>query len=244
METKKLIYFLPGPIFMFIGLIINIVSFSTAHWSKDQVSNAGLWKMCLGLSPLDSKRLCFHYSSRSHLPLMTFACSAPSTVGLILLIIATIWSIFSLFQNKKRARLWTQKSATVCLISVVFNLFALCIYAGSFDSISYDMIPKWSGVYDMHLSWSFTVACIGTGVSLVGSTMSLYIALKYGTSVHLSANVSHVPSLQVHPPPCSRLSSPTRFGSPRVSSPLPFSTKRYSPQGSYPKRNITPVNVS
>ncbi|XP_061193616.1 uncharacterized protein LOC133201825 [Saccostrea echinata] len=241
MEIKKLIYFLPGPILMLIGLIINIVSFSTAHWSKDQVSNAGLWKMCLGLSPRDSERQCFHYSSRSHLPLMTFVCSALSTVGLILLSISAAWSILSFFQNKKRSRLWTQKSGTLCLISVVFNLFALCIYAGSFESISYDMIPKWSGVYDMTLSWSFTVGCIGTCLSLIGSTISIYVALKFGTNVHISTNVSRVPPLHVHPPPSSRLSSPPRFGTPRVSSPLPFSTKAYS---SNSKRNITPVNIS
>lgn len=68
METKNLIYFLPGPIFMLIGLVINMVSFSTAHWSKDKVCNVGLWKMCLGLSPLDTDRNCFHFSGRSHLP--------------------------------------------------------------------------------------------------------------------------------------------------------------------------------
>lgn len=68
METKNLIYFLPGPIFMLIGLVLNIVSFSTPHWSKDDVSNVGLWKMCLGLSPNDENRLCFHFSGRSHLP--------------------------------------------------------------------------------------------------------------------------------------------------------------------------------
>ncbi|XP_062577358.1 uncharacterized protein LOC134239205 [Saccostrea cucullata] len=241
MEIKKLVYFLPGPILMLIGLIINLVSFSTAHWSKDQVSNAGLWKMCLGLSPRDKERQCFHFSSRSHLPLMTFVCSALSTVGLILLCISTAWSILSFFQNKKRSRLWTQKSGTLCLISVVFNLFALCIYAGSFESISYDMIPKWSGVYDMSLSWSFTIGCIGTCLSLIGSTISIYVALKFGTNVHISTNVSRVPPLQVHPPPSSRLSSPPRFGTPRVSSPLPFSTKAYS---SHSKRNITPVNIS
>lgn len=68
METKNLIYFLPGPIFMLIGLVLNMVSFSTAHWSKDKVCNVGLWKMCLGLSPLDTNRNCFHFSGRSHLP--------------------------------------------------------------------------------------------------------------------------------------------------------------------------------
>lgn len=244
METKNLIYFLPGPIFMLIGLVINVVSFSTAHWSKDKVCNVGLWKMCLGLSPVDTNRNCFHFSGRSHLPLMTFACSALSTVGLSLLILAVAWSILSLFQSKKKARLWTQKAGTLCLISVVFNLFALCLYAGSFDSISYDMIPKWSALYDMELSWSFTIGCVGTCLSLIGSTTSIYMALKYGTNVHITTNVSRVPSLHIHPPPSSRLSSPPRFASPRVSSPLPFSTKKYPSQGTYPKRNITPVHIS
>lgn len=128
--------------------------------------------------------------------------------------------------------------------AVVFNLFALCLYAGSFDSISYDMIPKWSALYDMELSWSFTIGCVGTCLSLIGSTTSIYMALKYGTNLHLTTNVSRVPSLHIHPPPSSRLSSPPRFASPRVSSPLPFSTKKYSSQGTCPKRNITPVHIS
>lgn len=131
-----------------------------------------------------------------------------------------------------------------CFFAVVFNLFALCLYAGSFDSISYDMIPKWSALYDMELSWSFTIGCVGTCLSLIGSTTSIYMALKYGTNVHITTNVSRVPSLHIHPPPSSRLSSPPRFASPRVSSPLPFSTKKYPSQGTYPKRNITPVHIS
>ena len=133
---------------------------------------------------------------------------------------------------------------TPLFFTVVFNLFSLCLYAGSFDSISYDMIPKWSGVYDMQLSWSFTISCVGTSLSLVGSTASIYIALKYGTNVHITTNVSRVPSLHIHPPPSSRLSSPPRFGTPRISSPLPFSSKKFSSGGSSPKRNITPVHIS
>lgn len=53
----------------------------------------------------------------SLLLVMTFACSALSTVGLSLLILAVAWSILSLFQSKKKARLWTQKAGTLCLIS-------------------------------------------------------------------------------------------------------------------------------
>lgn len=67
MEIKNLIYFFLGLIFMLIGLVLNMVSFSIVYWLKDKVCNVGLWKMCLGFSFLDINRNCFYFSGCSYL---------------------------------------------------------------------------------------------------------------------------------------------------------------------------------
>lgn len=62
------------------------------------------------------QRIRFFFSLSLSL-VMTFACSSLFTVGLSLLILAVAWSILSLFQSKRKARLWAQKAGTLCLIS-------------------------------------------------------------------------------------------------------------------------------
>ncbi|KAK3093429.1 hypothetical protein FSP39_015628 [Pinctada imbricata] len=237
------IYFLPGPILMFIGWILQVVSISTSHWSVDRVSNVGLWEMCRELSPADDDRDCFKFSKRDHLPMMPFICSALAIVSLVILTFSTIWSVASVFQTKSRASRWQRKSGMISIIAVVFNLFCVCLYGASYDTISYSMIPKWSGKYNMRLSWSFTVCCVSVAISLLGATLSVVLAFRVKELTHLPPMIPttpHAPSLHIHPPPSSRLSTPSRFIH-ATNSPLPFGRGRFVPP-KYPK--MTPVHVT
>ena len=141
---------------------------------------------------------------------------------------------------------YQKKLKYFCFIPVVFIVFSVCLYGASYNDISYNMIPKWSGKYDMRLSWSYTVSCIAGGTSLVGATLCITLSLKVKEISSLppgpAISPSHIPALQIHPPPSSRLSTPSRFSHSRAASPLPFTYGRFA-SSKFPKR-MTPVHVT
>ncbi|CAG2193385.1 unnamed protein product [Mytilus edulis] len=223
MENKEqFVNLLPGPLILCVGFIIQIVGFSTTHWSERTSTSAtcGLWKVCTHDD--DKSKACFTITQRGSVPIMVFLCSFLGIVSAIITGLSFITAVFTTCQKKSTALRWSKNSAAATLLAVALSVSVECIYGATYSSITYDNIPNLNKKSTTtELSWSFFLYCSSSVILLIGSLYLIIVPSNILSTNKVSTNMPQIPVLQIHPPPSDRAPTPLYLLSQRSSSPLP-----------------------
>ncbi|XP_076095333.1 uncharacterized protein LOC143066220 [Mytilus galloprovincialis] len=202
MENKEqFVNLLPGPLILCVGFIIQIVGFSTTHWSERTSTSAtcGLWKVCTHDD--DKSKACFTITQRGSVPNILCDFCLNSTAIKIF--------CHNTFHN-------------TLYISVALSVSVECIYGATYSSITYDNIPNLNKKSTTtELSWSFFLYCSSSVILLIGSLYLIIVPSNILSTNKVSTNMPQIPVLQIHPPPSDRAPTPLYLLSQRSSSPLP-----------------------
>lgn len=105
--------FVPGPVLLFIGFVLQIVALSSANWCRaaDDSVYMGLWQICFQVKVAEVQ--CFEFRERDYTPIIVFITSALCVLCAIFDFIAVLWGVAAVIQKKKRAIKWTKKAGVM-----------------------------------------------------------------------------------------------------------------------------------